>query len=542
MAENLLKYGFSKEDGQAVGNVLSEVQNLISRQSNNFSEMDSFIQELRDIQKTVVDNEKRFYIDFGATDYSSFLVRLNEIQLAYSAFLANGPAIWAIRKQIDFSNITDAHSPEEIAEALQIALGDFLAEDGREDLLVAALQALGDDDDPGEAVGKFIQQNLRLEEITTKKGRSGRFITSRGSAAGRTKVGLGKLIVGYDLEKKQFLIQTEGITVSSAFKKKLEAFVGKLMSTRIKKTDAKSYTKDVFRQKVNEIAIACVNDTQARTYLEQTMKNKKEFDLAPNLSSVIGYLGEVRAVAMLKHLMPKQYDIRGTGSLRGTVTGSTRSDEIPIDVVCESYGFQIKNYTLHKETVSFSNDALVPHMLESRMRLSGTIYDILIALFGVYQYNQPLKPPFTDRRGREREEPHNLPQYIEMYNSIYGSSNSLFYQLKPLFDARVPQMLKMTESFSVAGDKNFSEESVYFNTFYWINSKLVPSSYILEQLINQLSKKANGIITTTYSLSEPDGSYTYQKQPSLAGSTAMYNAANKIRMSYEIDIDLSNIK
>ena len=65
------------------------------------------------------------------------------------------------------------------------------------------------------------------------------------------------------------------------------------------------------------------------------MKNLSEFDLHPNLSSVIGYLGEVRAVAMLKHLMPKEFNIRGTGSLRGVQTGA----EIPIDVVCESYGF-----------------------------------------------------------------------------------------------------------------------------------------------------------------------------------------------------------
>jgi hypothetical protein len=72
------------------------------------------------------------------------------------------------------------------------------------------------------------------------------------------------------------------------------------------------------------------------------------------------------------------------------------------------------------------------------MRLSGTIYDILIALFGVYQYNQPLRPPFKDRKGNEIPEPKNLPAYTQMYNSIYGGNNSLFYQLKPLFDARVP--------------------------------------------------------------------------------------------------------
>jgi hypothetical protein len=71
--------------------------------------------------------------------------------------LANGAAIWAIRKQIDFANISAARSPEEIAEALRIKLGDFLAEDGKEELMLAALRELGQDDDAGEAVIKFIQ-------------------------------------------------------------------------------------------------------------------------------------------------------------------------------------------------------------------------------------------------------------------------------------------------------------------------------------------------------------------------------------------------
>ena len=537
MAENLLQYGFSREDGQAVGNVLTDVQNLINRQSNNFSEMKTFLQELVDIKKTVFENEKKFYAEFGATNYDTFVVNLNKIQNAYSALLANGRAIWAIRKEIDFANIEDAYSPEEVAEALQIALEDFLSEGGRQEELIAELANDSGQQSMQDVVLSFIQRNLRLGEAS-KNEKAKRFITSRSSAGEKTKVGLGKLVVGYDLETQKFLIETENISVSSAFKKKLQQFIGVFIQRNKKKIQAKSYKKGALRQKVNEIALSCISDTEAKDYIKQTMQNKSEFDLMPNLSSVIGYLGEIRAVAMLKHLMPNKMNIRGTGSLRSVQTG----DEIPIDVVCESYGFQIKNYTLHKETVSFTNSALVPHILESRMRLSGSIYDILIALFGVYQYNQPLHAPFKDRKGNERPEPKNLPQYISMYNSIYGDSNSLFYQLKPLFDARVPQMLKMSETFSVKGDQNFMEESVYFNTFYWINSKLVPSSYILEQLINQLSKGTNGIINTVYSISQPDSSYTYQKQPQLAGNTSMFSAANKLRMSYEIDIDLSNIK
>ena len=65
-----------------------------------------------------------------------------------------------------------------------------------------------------------------------------------------------------------------------------------------------------------------------------------------------------------------------------------------------------------------------------------------------------------------------------MYNSINNDGNSLFYQMKDMFDARIPAMLKMYENFSVGGDNTFAVEQLYFNTFYWINSKLVPSSYI----------------------------------------------------------------
>jgi hypothetical protein len=44
-------------------------------------------------------------------------------------------------------------------------------------------------------------------------------------------------------------------------------------------------------------------------------------------------------------------------------------------------------------------------------------------------------------------------------------------------------MLKIYDTFSVEGDGLFGSEDVYFNTFFWINNKLVPSSYILENVI-----------------------------------------------------------
>lgn len=58
-------------------------------------------------------------------------------------------------------------------------------------------------------------------------------------------------------------------------------------------------------------------------------------------------------------------------------------------------------------------------MLQSRLELSGTLYDTLISLFGVYQYNQPL-------RFSHKDSPRNIELYEELYNSIYVNGDSLF--------------------------------------------------------------------------------------------------------------------
>jgi hypothetical protein len=168
------------------------------------------------------------------------------------------------------------------------------------------------------------------------------------------------------------------------------------------------------------------------------------------------------------------------------------------------------------------------------MHFSGTLYDTLISLFGVYQYNQPLR--FSN--GKELS---NIEYYQELYNSIYANDNSLFRRLTPVFNSRIPHMLRMAESFKTnSGD--FTKEDVYFNTFYWINKKLVPSSYILGQLITQLEQVGQGQrISANYTLSEPAPWFSFKKLPRSAEHTQMIEAANQLKMKYDITIDLSGV-
>jgi hypothetical protein len=72
--------------------------------------------------------------------------------------------------------------------------------------------------------------------------------------------------------------------------------------------------------------------------------------------------------------------------------------------------------------------------------------------------------------------PEDLPIYEDEYDAIQEE----FKNLKPIFDSRIPQMLKIADEFSVNGDPLLHSNRLYFNTFFWINKHLVPSSWILE--------------------------------------------------------------
>ena len=529
MVENLVAYGFSRDGARSVGEILSETSQLISRQNNRISEMTSFINELEDIKDKVDKREKLFYARFGVSDFQSLNAKLKSIELAYEPLLANGKIINLIKQSYSFANISKA-TTEEIASAVETALDDFMTED-MEQLLELAFQSYGYTGKGEEVVHRFIQENFKIAQG------SGRVITSRSSSSGRQTVGLGKLVIGYNRKtnnkKGSFIIKTDGVSFSSDFRKRIEEAL-KILESKEKMAGQNVFelTREQFRQEVNRLVLSSTED-EARYYLKQAINNVLDFDLNRSIASVTGYLGEIRAAALLKHLQidseNQPFSVRGTGALRSQQT----SQEIPIDLVCAGNGFQIKNYTLDDNTVTFSNSMLTPNWIDGRMRMSGSIYDILINLFGVYQYNQP----FTGGASQAK----NLEQYKQMYSSINGLEDSLFYQLKPLFDARVPQMLKMYENFSVGGDHTFSVEQVYFNTFYWINSKLVPSSYILEQLIKQLKLNSDEIIKTSYTLHQPDPAYTFQRRPKEAGISPMLKAAKKTRVSYDIIIDLSNI-
>lgn len=535
MLENLLAYGLNNgnENGPTVETALSEIEQIIrsfSKEGNGFKEI---AENLKFIKQTVEQKEKDFYKKIGVNDYSELNAKIQALESKYNIFLPDGAIMREIREKFDFTKVKNA-TDEELAEAVADTVNDFLAlEVNTNHLLVD--EVLTKSTGSPDGILAFLQRNLTIDMGEGSKAK--RFITSRTIKGVKQKVGLGRIITHYDSRTRSVKVAIENIkNISSGFRKKLEDDLTQI-SEKINNSNSK---------KINVFELAATTDAARAIYRDYVnsiiLKHLKvpmdilaeQYDLNRSISSTIGYLGEIRATLFMKELAPN-VQVRATGNLRTAVKGQ----EIPIDLICAANGFQIKNYQLDNNSVTFSNSMLAPNWVEGRLKLTGTIAQALIGLFGIYQYNQPLSESINN----SGKPPADLP----LYQSIYMQIEYMFNDLKSLFDARIPEMLKIVDEFSVQGDPLLHSQKLYFNTFFWINRYLVPASWILDELIKGLKQinVAGGVIQSAYSFRKSDHSDLrfqkkgYKHQHTGQAPATMRAAAEKVRASYQITIDLS---
>lgn len=524
MIDNLLAYGFENEsDSPNVASALSEISGIVKSFKASSNEYLEMTKELQTILKTVKTKEQDFYTKLNVSDYLQLNQRIQEIEAKYDALLPDGAVIRDIKEKFDFTKISGATN-EEIADAITEVVGDYLSDEAQtnKQFFNSMLGTALDGSKNGvEALHNYLQQNLR-----TTKGK--RFVTSRNLKGGnKVKVGLGRIISKYDPKTNKIQVDIEEISgVSSGFKKKLEddllqIYLQKEGQKENNKINVYDLTKEIYRRYVNSIIYSYIGLTPNLV--------QEHYDLNRSIASTIGYLGEIRATLMLNELAPG-LSTRATGNLRTAIKGR----EIPIDVVCAANGFQIKNYTLDNNTATFSNSMLVPNWINDRLKITGTLAEVLIALFGTYQYNQPLT------KGN--------PPDLDVYkNEVYSMFDEIFEELKPIFDSRIPQVLKIVDEFSVQGDPMFHSNRLYFNTFFWVNRYLVPASWILEQLIQQLgpANSLDKMIQSSYSFRKKTSGkdrfqttgYNFQSKGESPGT--LYGMASRVKVDYNVSIDLS---
>lgn len=481
---------------------------------------------------TVETQEARFYQDIQCGSYAGLLERMREVpDNGFQSLLPNGK-IFQFYSQTYRFPISATMS--EAVDDLEIMINNL--QKNNPDLFTELMNTAAEDFQ-NKAL-ETIRQYFKELEIT--KGRKGGF---RFTGAAGAKVGLarltfknegGKLSISYSGDTKlsgsllQKIRQAAMIIQENTHK-------GKQLVTE-KFPTKESFKEDVIRQILRQTS----GDT--RIILQSVLsKEASNIEITRSYAGLKGFLGEVRALAILAHFFGLK-QIEGTGPLKEVATKQSIAVDTLLKLGVKHYGFQVKNYTLKENSVTFDRTLNAVDFVNDRLCVTGNIRDILLAFFGSYQFNQP----FGTKELIERFENSwmTVPEYEEI---IYNSFQSGFAALQDLFDSRMGSILRIGRNFSVSdsdgnGHAVFGEEKMYYNTFFFIEKEIVPSSVILRAIKEAIQTGLQNSVTTKYELSKPEVSPTFEqnyKEPK--PSENLLVAAKKPEVSYSITLNVADL-
>lgn len=253
-------------------------------------------------------------------------------------------------------------------------------------------------------------------------------------------------------------------------------------------------------------------------------KRIKQYKLGNNPAVIKGFLGEVKANAFMSYLCGRS----GVSIPTGIMTNSA-GQEIPIDMVIKGTGFQIKNYDIGKDGNSFfiKHDQMgMDTFIDQRLRPEADVYADLIKFFGSYDFNRPVKDA--------------TPQYETVYSRF---SNSID-RVENLFYGYTDNILKISDVFESTAMNMFGKKNLYFNTFFIVNNKILPSSVLLEAIIQTFRNSAPETYINSYyqiiAPSESTSTKKWSREDHYSDSDVM-NYVSQTKITYSFDIKLARI-
>lgn len=286
--------------------------------------------------------------------------------------------------------------------------------------------------------------------------------------------------------------------------------------------------KENFYEGLEKIISTYVHGEQARKAIQfQFRKNIDKYDVVKKPENIAGFLGEIEFNAIMAILCGNPYMANPTGNLRRTGQ-YFKGAEVSVDAVVKACGFQIKNFSLKGEQITFeAEDKRAGDLFGQRMELTE-----MVDLISAYQYNRPIE-------GAQNG-------YSSLYKKV---SNFVKGDIQSVFRANADKLIGLSnENYNEFTDDPF--ESIGGvrggkNTFFYVKGKLVPASGIYQGLIKSLQGKRNSLKTISSamtSISSPTDTYKYENmEQALNDNTSRKAAANEIRVSWEVMMDLGKV-
>lgn len=279
------------------------------------------------------------------------------------------------------------------------------------------------------------------------------------------------------------------------------------------------------------------------------------YAFSSNDKVIKGFLGEVYNNAFL-YFMAGMNKQNKEALQRITPTGkilNEKSKEIIIDTWLDGIGIQVKNYEtnkINKDGFRMHDSYDAYHFITDVLQLDTTedltVGNILLNFFSAFDYNRPYPnltkeqlssdayKYFTETRHRMRKELENRDR------------------LAKVFTPYAAKILGINKKFSSKNkDGLFADRDEYLNTFFNISGRYIPSSVVVQAIIDSIQKKDNksamddliqASFSTKTSISEKE-----KWHPLVSNQTVAYIAANRedyaaaTTINYSITLDIVQI-
>ena len=149
-------------------------------------------------------------------------------------------------------------------------------------------------------------------------------------------------------------------------------------------------------------------------------------------------------------------------------------------------------------------------------------------MFGSMSYNKPNPEKHPELIVGENDEP-----YSQFYNEADAEWPSTMDDLAMLFRANLGEIL------GISGKGGYTEDEVYYNTFWAINDKIIPSSLIIEELIDSIQTVSQTqLVTFEVNLHEVKKTPTWD---TVKGDFSDLAMANRWKIDYSTCFNMTKL-
>lgn len=320
---------------------------------------------------------------------------------------------------------------------------------------------------------------------------------------------------------KVILTQKSGQELSAGMKKKLAVDLNEYSGTTQVEITTKDW--DILLRQIVDIVTAGITNSEVIKCLHYEFYNRaeKDYNKWANLYIVQGWLGEVYWNACLSYLFKKKGISLPTGAKYNAL-----GRQMSVDIIVESCGFQVKNWTFKGGVHRSEKTLLLGNFLSTRADLMGSFTgDILAQMFGAISYNKP-----------NEDYPSRIQEYTSFYNSEVAPKAEELTQLTNLFRTRLNKIIEIDNGGLLKEPIN--NEQQFYNTFWLINDKVIPSSIIIKKLIQEIdSNVGQGLVNFEVTSIEDKGGNVW---PQEVNTTAL-SMANRWRLSYTTEFNIDRL-